>query len=604
MEKEIEIKNPKRRVVEDLKIRNKGNGKSIAGEYFGSKFNYDKTFKMFEDYKKAFLHLDGKNGGPITISALSAIAGVNAFYGAIDANKIANMIGPGFLYEYSNRYTRDINSKTVFIFDKFLNEEFISRLHKAEVKNMIITSITDYMHPLVKFVGKRKGLLDDKDFLDEYVKSGKRLPMDMQFIRLKEFAKTGSKIKENIEFPYEENQIACNFLTGATTSKLPKSVQLYGDGLTKMLQIYDELNYGFKPGDRNGIFIPLWYATGAIHGSHAGLAHGVTNVYEVKYDKYAFGKVLKDSKINIAGAAPGHVATLANSGLKKDDLKHVKYIFIGGEAILPPQMKKFRETTRELGIKHILNGYGMTEMGSMCGISSLNPKCDDDVTIIPLPGVKFRVVDPKTRKVLPDNEQGILEVKTPCATAGYLDEEKNKHLFTSDGWINTDDVADHKSNKRHQVYGRYDDYFINNDKKYALFEIEQNILKHPGVSEAEVIKFKIKDNEYPAMVVVITEEWKDNKEDLLKYIEQMDASGIEYLLGTRFINNFEISSTTHKRDVFSLYENKTDYFKFNSEYNKTYQINFEEEDEIKVTVASKLELQEEKEKVNGLILKR
>lgn len=32
------IENPKRRIVEDLKIRNKDNMKGIAGEYFGSKF--------------------------------------------------------------------------------------------------------------------------------------------------------------------------------------------------------------------------------------------------------------------------------------------------------------------------------------------------------------------------------------------------------------------------------------------------------------------------------------------------------------------------------------------------------------------------------------
>ncbi len=43
------IENPKRRIVEDLKIRNKENMNGIAGEYFGSKFTYAQTFEMFED---------------------------------------------------------------------------------------------------------------------------------------------------------------------------------------------------------------------------------------------------------------------------------------------------------------------------------------------------------------------------------------------------------------------------------------------------------------------------------------------------------------------------------------------------------------------------
>ena len=49
----ISIENPKRRIVEDLKIRNKNNMQLCAGEYFGNKFTYDQTFKMFDDFKKS-----------------------------------------------------------------------------------------------------------------------------------------------------------------------------------------------------------------------------------------------------------------------------------------------------------------------------------------------------------------------------------------------------------------------------------------------------------------------------------------------------------------------------------------------------------------------
>ncbi|MBR2715187.1 MAG: hypothetical protein IKB73_03145, partial [Ruminococcus sp.] len=95
------IENPKRRIVEDLKIRNKDNMKLCAGEYFGNKFTYAQTFKMFDDFKKAFIYVDGLNKDTITISTPSTIASVNAFYGALDANKVLNMTGPGFLHAYT-----------------------------------------------------------------------------------------------------------------------------------------------------------------------------------------------------------------------------------------------------------------------------------------------------------------------------------------------------------------------------------------------------------------------------------------------------------------------------------------------------------------------
>ncbi len=51
----------------------------------------------------------------------------------------------------------------------------------------------------------------------------------MQFIRMMDLAKTGREIKEDVIYPYAENQIAAYFLTGATTSQFPKCVQLYAD---------------------------------------------------------------------------------------------------------------------------------------------------------------------------------------------------------------------------------------------------------------------------------------------------------------------------------------------------------------------------------------
>lgn len=593
---EQEITNPKRRIVEDLKIRNQNNMNITASEYFGSKYSYKETFKMFEDYKKAFISLDGVNRDPITISTPSIVSSVNALYGAMDANKIVSLTGPGFLFAYPEKYTTEIGSKTVVIFDGFLNEEFINRLHKAGVKNVIITSITDYMNPIVRKIGALKGLINDVDFLDEYVKSGKKLPSDMQFIRMKEFAKVGSKIKENIEFLYEENQIGAYFLTGATTSRTPKCVQLYSDGFTKMAQMYDNLWFDFQPGDRQTVFIPMFYATGAVHGIHAGLFSGMTLCYKPKYDRFAFAKDLAETKPKIALVAPSHVATLENCGLKDNSLDHLKYIFIGGEAITPAQMKKFREIASKLGIEYILNGYGMTETGSMSGISDKN-KDLDDVTIVPAPGVKYRIVDPVTREILPDNVRGILEKSSPCQTAGYLDESKNSELFTKDNWINTGDVAIRYSNGRYRVFGRYTDYFENNGHKYAMFDIEEKVLEHPGVSEAEVIKFELNNQEYPAIVLVLNKNWEDRKTEILDYVSNLDVAGIEYLIGTKFIDKFKTNPITAKRDYLVLPEDKTGYYKKINQFNMIIQTDIDNEtynsypitaDEIEIATEEKI----------------
>ena len=550
-----------RSVVDELKLRNKDNMGTVAGKYFGAEYTYGQTFTMFDDFKKAFLSLDGVNRDPITISAPSTIASVNAFYGAMDANKIVNLTGPGFLQAYTTKYTSDIGSKTVVILDSFLNEQFIKKLHNAGVKNVIITSATDYMDPNVRKFAAANGLIKDVDFLDNHIRSGNTLPHDMQFIRMMDFAKTGASIKESIEIPYEEGQIGAYFLTGATTSKLPKGVKLYSDGFNKMAKIYDELWFDFQPGDRQLVLIPLYYATGAVHGVHAGLFSGMTLIYQPRYDRFAFGSDLIESNAKIALVAPSHVATLENAGLPDNSLSHVKYMFMGGEAIMPAQMQKFRTTGRRLGVEYILNGYGMTETGSMSAISDKNPLDDSDVTVVPAPGVQYRIVDPKTGEVLPDDVRGILEKTSPCQTAGYLEEGKNATLFTQDGWINTGDVAIRYSSGRYRIFGRQTDSFTNAGKDYAMFDIEEKVLEHPGVSEAEVIKFKINNEEYPAVVVVLNSEWESRKEEVLEYISNIKIDGMDLLIGTKFISEFKTNPITSKRDYLSLTEDTYGYYK-------------------------------------------
>lgn len=548
-----------RRIVEDLKFRNQDNMRGIAGEYFGNKFTYEQTFQMIEAYKNAFIELDGLNENAITISSPSTIASVNAFYGAIDANKIVNMTGPGFLHAYTEKYTKRLNCSTVFIFDGFLNAELVDKLYKAGVKNIIVTTVTDYMNPIVKLIATQKGLVSKKDFLDEYVKSQGNIPNGLELIRLKEFVKQGSKIKKAYEFAYDEKRIAAYFLTGATTSQYPKCVKLYESGIVKMGQIYDELWFDFERGDRNAVFIPIFYATGAVHSVHAGLLAGATNIYKPKYDRFAFGKDLRETKAKIAIVAPSHVATLDEAGLKVNELKHVKYIFIGGEAIMPAQMEKFRETAKRLGIGYVINGYGMTETGSMSGVSEKEVS-KEDVTVTPIPGVEYRIVDERTREVLPDNVRGILQKKSPCATAGYIEEEKNKELFTEDGWIHTGDVAVRYSDGRYRVFGRATDCFRNQGITYPMYDIEECALKHVAVAEAEVVKFEVEGEEYPAMVVVVKSNWQDRLTEVLKELCAIDVQGMEHLIGIRFVDKFKTNPVTSKRDYLSLQEEKSGYY--------------------------------------------
>ena len=108
-----------------------------------------------------------------------------------------------------------------------------------------------------------------------------------------------------------------------------------------------------------------------------------------------------------------------------------------------------------------------------------------------------------------------------------------------------------------------------------MFDIEEEVLKHPGIYEAEVIKFNINNEEYPAIVVVLKQEWKDRISEVLKYISNIKVPGSEYLLGTRFIDKFKTNPITSKRDYLSLTEDKDGYYRYYGGNNMLCQINID-----------------------------
>lgn len=116
------------------------------------------------------------------------------------------MTGPGFLQTYTEKYTRQLNSKTVVIFDEFLNDDLIVKLQAAGIRNLIITNITDYMSTIVKEKARKKRGFSNLDFLDEYVRLHKTIPLGMEIIRLKDFVKIGTETKHTYNFEYEENK--------------------------------------------------------------------------------------------------------------------------------------------------------------------------------------------------------------------------------------------------------------------------------------------------------------------------------------------------------------------------------------------------------------
>jgi acyl-CoA synthetase (AMP-forming)/AMP-acid ligase II len=103
-----------------------------------------------------------------------------------------------------------------------------------------------------------------------------------------------------------------------------------------------------------------------------------------------------------------------------------------------------------------------------------------------MPGVEVRVVDPATHVPLPDGERGVLVVRGPNVTSGYLnDDAATQAAFTADGWLISGDGA-YLDGGYIFLSGRLDEMFNVGGEKVAPLEIERALNRLPNVAQAAV----------------------------------------------------------------------------------------------------------------------
>ena len=151
-------------------------------------------------------------------------------------------------------------------------------------------------------------------------------------------------------------------------------------------------------------------------------------------------------------------------------------------AILVERMQK------ELGIKSVITGYGMTECGTitMC-------RAGDSVERIAhtcgrvIPGLALKCVDDHGRSVVAGTPGEIL-VRGYGVMQGYLDDPAaTEAAIDRDGWLHTGDIGVLDADGYLRITDRKKDMYITGGANCYPAEIEKLLCEHPAVEAAAVI---------------------------------------------------------------------------------------------------------------------
>jgi len=117
-------------------------------------------------------------------------------------------------------------------------------------------------------------------------------------------------------------------------------------------------------------------------------------------------------------------------------------VFTGGAFMEPSTMQFFYD----LGIPAV-NGYGLTEAGTVLTLNDLKPFRADTVGK-PLPGVELRILNPD------DEGVGEIAVRSKSVMSHYLDDPEQTLDTVVDGWLLTGDLGRFDGNGHLQLRGR------------------------------------------------------------------------------------------------------------------------------------------------------
>jgi fatty-acyl-CoA synthase len=168
-------------------------------------------------------------------------------------------------------------------------------------------------------------------------------------------------------------------------------------------------------------------------------------------------------------------------------------VIVGGAA-LPRALAK---EAMQRGID-ITTGYGMSETCPVLTLAHLRSEyegwdVDRQVEVRikagrPIPLVDIRVVDTEMRDVPADGTTpGEIVARAPWLTQGYLRDPANSDKLWLGGWLHTGDIGVIGADGYLKITDRLKDVIKTGGEWVSSLDIEDLILKHPGVCEAAVI---------------------------------------------------------------------------------------------------------------------
>jgi len=287
---------------------------------------------------------------------------------------------------------------------------------------------------------------------------------------------------------------AINIQFTSGTTGFPKGATLtHRNILNNGLQTGHMIKLG--PDDRICIPVPLYHCFGMVLGNLAALTTGAAMIYPGEaYDpRLVLEAVQAECCTALYGVPTMFITILNQPDLGDYDVSTLRTGIMAGS---PCPIATMREVIDRLNMREVTIGYGMTETSPLTTQTATDDPLDERVSTVGRvhPHAEAKIVN-SAGSTVQIGEQGEYCSRGYAVMLGYWDDpEKTAEAIDADGWMHSGDLATVDEKGYVRITGRIKDMIIRGGENIYPREIEEFLLSHPHVADAQV--FGVPDEKY------------------------------------------------------------------------------------------------------------
>lgn len=393
--------------------------------------NYRELVHQVEIVSAGFQSLGIKKGDIVTMAMPNIFEAIYAFYAVNRLGAICHMVHPMTPVKQMDRFMAKIGSQTLVIVDTFYSH-YQELLANSDL-TMILVNPTQSFSALKRF-GYR-------------LINGKRLRPIRYSHQVIPFTKL-LRQRDIPKSPEVDPSLSAVYLHSGGTSGEPKTIELSNFAINSLASKTSYILGESQFKDRHMLAVlPLFHGFGLCMGVHAMLSLGGVDTLMPKFDALEAIRLLQNNQINYVIGVPSLFENLIGKPeIRGAHLKNLHQAFVGGDYVVQDLKNRFDRLMKEFGSKaRLLEGYGLTEVVTVCAVNVLNEQKPGTVGKV-LPGLEMKIVDLDSRKVLETSQLGEIIVSGDTMMNGYLentDESVSPFLTDESGkkWVLTGDYG-------------------------------------------------------------------------------------------------------------------------------------------------------------------